>query len=71
MIDTSSRPKKIQKPEPQITIVQTPIHSKMKNPNKNYEEDKQPPKVMQRPTTSGANMGVFKAAPRPVTSHGR
>ena len=68
MIDTSSRPKK--KQEPQITIVQTPIHSKMKNPNKNFEEDNQPPK-MQRPTTSGANMGVFKAAPRPVTSHGR
>lgn len=37
----------------------------MKNPNKNFEEDRP------RPTTSGANMGVFKAAPRPVTSHGR
>ena len=62
-IDTSSKPKK--QPQPSITIVQTPIHNKMKNPNKNFEEDRP------RPTTSGANMGVFKAAPRPVTSHGR
>jgi len=40
----------------------------MKNPGKNFKEDRV---VAARPSTSGANMGVFKAAPRPVTSHGR
>jgi hypothetical protein len=49
--------------------MQTPVHPKMQKPKK-FEEDYKMPKAFERPGTSGANM-YFKAAPRPVTSHGR
>ena len=59
-------PKKVEPPKeerkPEVSYA-TPVHQKMKNPLKKFEEDK-------RPSTSGANM-FFKAGPRPVTSHGR
>ena len=57
--------KEERKPEVSYEPIKTPVHPKMKNPIKKFEEDK-----LARPSTSGANM-FFKAAPRPVTSHGR
>lgn len=63
LIDTTSSKKKQEQP---MVEIGTPIHPKMQNPIKKFEEDNKP----QRPGTSGANM-YFKAAPRPVTSHGR
>jgi len=57
-IDTSSKPK----------LMETPIHSKMKNPIKSFQEDNIQDT---RPMFGSTSSNFFKAAPRPVTSHAR
>lgn len=71
MIDTTAKGLQRELAASKQVEMPTPIHPKMQKP-KQFEEDKQGAfkRQMERPSTSGANM-YFKAAPRPVTSHGR